>query len=379
MVVNISDSESTVTAPDDRPLISNSSTDTAPTLRAYSSDRQEDVNPGGTKHTSHEDPILEIPISDDPLNIFRRQIVIKITSTSTNTKPTVSKPFEGYSKVSVTINEANLEESVISLIKKYADPKIRTGILVQPLKHMYDVVPIVQNTFKSAAMKLVLVKRQIENISDYLNQQDTIRKYHEAPHTPNENGMIERFHSTLLEHLRILKLVHKNEPTSNLIPYAILAYNSSIHSLTKCRPFDIITGHYDPRDPTDLNLSERLMQQYMQNHKSNMQTIYNIIHDSSFAEREAITLRHNSHREPETDYAPDQTVYINNPMTSRRKVAPRYLADKVVSNQPIHIYTSKKKLPVSKSRLKRLPKSNNLLQTPPDTDAGPSNGSRHKT
>ncbi|CAK1554954.1 unnamed protein product [Leptosia nina] len=115
--------------------------------------------------------------------------------------------------------------------------------------------------------------------------------------------------------------------------------------------------HYDPRDPTDLNLSERLMQQYMQNHKSNMQTIYSIIHDSSFAEREAITLRHNSHREPETDYAPDQTVYINNPMTSRRKVAPRYLADKVVSNQPIHIYTSKKKLPVSKSRPKRLPKS----------------------
>ncbi|CAK1554956.1 unnamed protein product [Leptosia nina] len=167
---------------------------------------------------------------------------------------------------------------------------------------------------------------------------------------------MKKTHNTLLEHIRILKLVHKNEPTSNLIPYAILAYNSSIHSLTKCRPFDIITGHYDPRDPTDLNLSERLMQQYMQNHKSNMQTIYSIIHDSSFAEREAITLRHNSHREPETDYAPDQTVYINNPMTSRRKVAPRYLADKVVSNQPIHIYTSKKKLPVSKSRLKRLPK-----------------------
>lgn len=51
------------------------------------------------------------------------------------------------------------------------------------------------------------------------------------PCVPNENGMVERLHSTLLEHLRLLKLEHRGESVINLMPYAILAYNSSIHSL----------------------------------------------------------------------------------------------------------------------------------------------------
>lgn len=67
-----------------------------------------------------------------------------------------------------------------------------------------------------------------------------------AADDPHENGMIERFHSTLLENLRLLKLQHRNEPAHNLVPYALIEYNSSIHSLTKCRPFDLISGHFTP-------------------------------------------------------------------------------------------------------------------------------------
>lgn len=58
-------------------------------------------------------------------------------------------------------------------------------------------------------------------------------------HSPNDNGNIERFHSTLLEHIRLLKLQHKDEPIINLVPYALIAYNSSIHSFTRCRPYDM--------------------------------------------------------------------------------------------------------------------------------------------
>lgn len=50
-----------------------------------------------------------------------------------------------------------------------------------------------------------------------------INHHRTLAHAPNGIGNIERFHSTLLEHLRILKLRHKDEPIVNLMPYAIIA------------------------------------------------------------------------------------------------------------------------------------------------------------
>jgi transposase InsO family protein len=72
-----------------------------------------------------------------------------------------------------------------------------------------------------------------------------INHHKTLPHCPNDNGNVERFHSTILEHLRLLRIQRKDEPVLNLIPYAIIAYNNSVHSFTKCRPCDIISGHFD--------------------------------------------------------------------------------------------------------------------------------------
>lgn len=575
MIVNISSSssecstDSTLTAPDDRPfisasstdtapsqrpldsssstastqrLINRSSTDTAPTLRHFSSpianqdlathDEQIDAF-SSTVHTSAEHPVLEIPISDDSLNKFKRQLIIKITNASFKNKPKTIIPFETFRRTTVEISENNLEQDIISVVKNHIDPKLRTAILVYPLDKMYSIVPILQRTFKNSSLNLNMVKRELQDITDYLVQQDIISKYHTgktnhrginetylslsqryfwpklkesvtkfinecaicsrakydrlplrpqfqivpppskpfslvhadvltieqekyltvidsfskyaqayripdstapnivkslitfathhgfpltlttdqgteftnqivseflklhkiqhhtvAAHAPNENGMIERFHSTLLEHLRLLKLQHKNEPALNLVPYALIAYNSSTHSLTKCRPFDLISGHYDPRDPTDLNLTERLLQQYMQEHRDRMETVYKIIHDSSFSQREAIMTRRNLDREPEVNYEPNQEIYIKNPAAARQKLAPRYTRDKVLTNLPIHIYTSNKRGPIAKVRLKRSKKTNGtkLLQDPnghddPDqsTNRPPTTSKQHPT
>lgn len=65
-------------------------------------------------------------------------------------------------------------------------------------------------------------------------------------------------------------------------------------------------------------------------------------------------------------------------MASRQKVAPRHTQDTVLADLPIHIYTSKKRGPVAKSRRKRVPKHAQLLQ---DSDATGSDGkpTGHKT
>lgn len=190
-----------------------------------------------------------------------------------------------------------------------------------------------------------------------------------APHTPNENGIVERFHSTILEHLRILKLEKKGESVINMMPYAILGYNSSIHSFTKCKPIDVITGHFDPRDPFDIDLSIHLLQQYVLDHKNKMSEVYKLIHESCSDLRKNLIDNRNKDREPEAEYSPEQQIFVKNPFAARQKLAPRYTQDTVMADLPIHIYTRKKRGPIAKSRLKRVPKSSQLFQdssgTPP--------------
>ncbi|KAG6465364.1 hypothetical protein O3G_MSEX015105 [Manduca sexta] len=452
-----------------------------------------------TAHTSTENPILEIPISDDPLNKFNRQICLVVVG-DIKKRPTVTKPFDTHTKTTIQVSESNLEYDIINAVKEYVNPKVKTGIIINPPLAMYKIIPILQSKFRSSAMNLVLTKKEVENVKEYLRQQEIIKKYHEGKtnhrginecflslshhyywpkmkesiakyinecsicgqakydrhpirqkfaivpppskpfetlhldlftaenekfitlvdafskyaqayhlrdgtalsviqallvfcthhgmpltivtdqgpeftnalfseftrlhgiqhhkilaHTPNDNGIVERFHSTILEHLRILKLEKKNEPAVNLMPYAVLAYNSSIHSFTKCRPIDLITGHFDPRDPIHIDLTEHLLQQYSQDHRKRMTQVYNMINDTSLHHRTELTESRNKDREPEKTYTPDQQVFVRNPVASRQKLAPRYTQDTVLADLPIHIYTKKKRSPVAKSRLKRSP------------------------
>lgn len=468
-----------------------------------------------TAHSDAEGPILEVPITDDPLNKFTHQIVLTIVG-DIKGKPVVTKPFDTHTRTSIQISESNLQEDVIKIIKTYIDPKVKTGLLISPSEAMYSIIPIIQRAFTNSAMKLVVTKVELENVSEYLRQQDIIGKYHDGKtnhrginechlalsrkfywpkmreqiakfinncticgqakydrnpikqrfcivppasrpfelvhidlltiehekfltivdsfskyaqayhlrdstavsvvqallkfsthhgmpitvvsdngpefsnqlvteflklhniqhhkvvsHTPNENGIVERFHSTILEHLRILKIQQRNESVINLMSYALLAYNNTIHSFTRCKPIEIITGHFDPRDPFTADLSSQLLQQYVIDHKNRMSVTYNLIQDASASHRTNLTDSRNKNREAPIEYSPDQQIFVRNPLASRRKLAPRYIQDKVLTDLPIHIYTRKKRGLTAKSRLKRVPKAAILLQDPP-RDSSPS-------
>lgn len=475
-----------------------------------------------TAHTDNENPILEVPITDEPLNKFHRQICFTIVG-DIKRRTTAIKPFDTHTRTFIQVSESTLEQDVVNAIKEYVNPKVKTAIKITPPLGMYSIIPVIQKNFKNSSMNLVLAKTELEDVKEYLRQQEIIKNYHEGKtnhrginesylslsrkyywpkmkeeitkyinectvcgqtkydrnpirpqfnivppatkpleivhmdlftahnekyltfvdvfskygqayhlrdgtaisilqgllqysthhglpltiitdngteftnqmfaeftrlhkinhhrtlaHAPNDNGIIERFHSTLLEHLRILRLRQKDEPIINLMPYAILAYNSSVHSFTKCRPHDIIRGHFDPRDPSDINMSEHLMQQYILTHKDRMKAVYENINESSLENRTNIINNRNRNREPEIEYQPDQQVFVANPVANRNKLAKRYTQDTVLADLPIHIYTSRKKGPIAKSRLKRVPKSAKLLQTTPD-DHSTDTGSRDKT
>lgn len=92
---------------------------------------------------------------------------------------------------------------------------------------------------------------------------------------PQSNGSIERLHSTLIEHLRIIRTKNNGKiDILNQMPYAILGYNNSIHSVTNQKPIDIINGHLNTKDPFDININEKLINNYIQEHRELTQEIY---------------------------------------------------------------------------------------------------------
>lgn len=191
IVVEISDTssehtDSTLTAPDSRPLISQSSTDTAPSIHPL--DSPENSITEKTIHTSVESPILEIPISEDPLNKFNRQIFLVVVKNA-NKRPTTTKPFETHSRTTIQLSQDNLETDVVNAIKEFVKPKVRTGLIIHPQSAMYDIIPIIQDKFKSSAMNLVLTRIELENVKEYLRQQEIIKGYHEGK--TNHRGINE--------------------------------------------------------------------------------------------------------------------------------------------------------------------------------------------
>ncbi|GBP46991.1 hypothetical protein EVAR_32510_1 [Eumeta japonica] len=127
--------------------------------------------------------------------------------------------------------------------------------------------------------------------------------------------MIKKFHFTLLEHLRILRLEQCNEPLTNLIAYAVLGYNSSIGSIGSVRRVG-----------------------------------------TSFKKRDL-----------EKEYTCDQQVFVPNLMASGQILALQNIKDTVLADLPIHMYTKKKRGTVRRSRLKIIPNNAQLLQNPSDS------------
>ncbi|XP_049887860.1 uncharacterized protein LOC126382136 [Pectinophora gossypiella] len=91
----------------------------------------------------------------------------------------MTKPFDTHTSVAVQLSESNLENDVVNAIKEYVNPKVKTAILINPPLAMYSIIPIIQDKFKSSSMNLVLSKVELENVKEYLRQQDIIRHYHD--------------------------------------------------------------------------------------------------------------------------------------------------------------------------------------------------------
>lgn len=110
----------------------------------------------------------------------------------------------------------------------------------------------------------------------------------------SSNSPVERFHSTIIEKLRILKQENPNETPENLMISAVLIYNQSIHSTTGYSPFHLLYGPYE-RLPS-LHLDLTIYEQYNEKRKQELLPFYDTVYQKNRTKAQALLDKANVER-----------------------------------------------------------------------------------
>lgn len=153
------------------------------------------------------------------------------------------------------------------------------------------------------------------------------------------NGMIAIFHSTLIEDIRILRIKDKKNDILNQMPYEILGYNNSIHSVTKRKPVDIINGHLDTKDPLNIDINEKLINNQVKKHRDITEELYRNMNAKLLHEKEKTLDYHKNRKEPLT-YGPNTNAYHKTITLNRNKLNPQKV--KILQNEKIKVKTDDK-------------------------------------
>ena len=131
-------------------------------------------------------------------------------------------------------------------------------------------------------------------------------EYHATtPLNSSSNSPVERFNSTLLEKLRILKDKDKFTPRDQILTTVINNYNSSIHATTKRPPFNILYGpHYDALD--HMFRPSVLVDEYIQRQSDQIRAL-----KDKQPQANTSTFSHT--------YQVGETVYVLSPLTRNQK------------------------------------------------------------
>ncbi len=110
-------------------------------------------------------------------------------------------------------------------------------------KHAAHVAKFLYKTFMNEGFPLLIQsdngKEFINQVLDKLRELLGAKQIKSAPRHPQTNGQIERFNQTLKRRLKVLTNSKATAPWAHLLPAAVRAYNSHIHSAHHRRPVDV--------------------------------------------------------------------------------------------------------------------------------------------
>lgn len=155
-----------------------------------------------------------------------------------------------------------------------------------------------------------------------------------ASQHPESNGLAERFHSTLIEHVRILssRKEFKTADTRSKVNYAVLAYNNSIHSVSKLTPFELLYGHLNLKSLIDLDIEKTLAHDYLAQHKEKVQALYSRVADEIHCQKEKVMEVKNTNRSDPPEIPTE--VFVKT-IQRQSKTKPKYNLEDVKVVDPI--------------------------------------------
>lgn len=283
-----------------------------------------------------------------------------------NLTPTPAKPFEVVHIDTITIQKEQFL-TIIDSFSKYAQ--------IYKL-HSLNSIDIIDNLLKFFSYLGIPKKIICDNGTEFKNNNlkemlamHKIDLHFITPENPCSNGLIERFHSTLLEHLRLLSEQFPDDDLKMKTLYAILAYNNTIHSATGRTPINIISGHLELDDPFDIDCHKILISNYCQNHKEKTKILYQEINRVLQEQKEKVVSRFNKDKDAIT-VEPRQEIY---PKEVRRitktvnKFRPKIAVETVDPNTQT-IETSKRRYHLRNIKRPHRTDTEKLLQVRPDNN-----------
>lgn len=239
---------------------------------------------------------------------------------------TADKPFQQLNIDTFTIEKENF----VTIIDAFT--KLGQAIHITS-KNSIEITKALIEFFKYYGVPKSLT---MDNGTEFKN--DTVRQclelhkidvHYITPNNPSSNGLIERLHSTIIEHIRLLKQTN-NEPIKNLMNYAIIAYNNSIHSATGFTPLELVFGHTNTRCPFEIFYDKTYYQDYVNTHKEKLKHTYERVKENMVTNKEKVQEKKNENCKESSLFSIGQKVFEKD-VSARNKTKNRYTGPYIIS------------------------------------------------
>lgn len=177
-----------------------------------------------------------------------------------------------------------------------------------------------------------------------------------TPNNPNSMGLIERFHSTIIEIYRLAKYEKRCTDAASTMIYSVMAYNHAIHSVTELTPFEVVFGHTDSSSPYGIEIERRYFQKMVKDHAKRTKVLYEYLADKILNTKEKNRMKKGG--EENLDFPEGTSIYAKDINKRKSKDKPRYVKAKVIGKAernilPIQVGERVTKVPIK--NVKRTP------------------------
>lgn len=192
-----------------------------------------------------------------------------------------------------------------------------------------------------------------------------------TPNNPNSMGLIERFHSTIIEIYRLAKYEKKCTDAASVMTYSVMAYNHTIHSATGLTPFEVVFGHTDSNNPYEINFEKTYMQQLVKDHAKRTKFLYQYLAENLKTNKERIQQKRGG--ESNIQIETGKTVYVKGGNKRKSKDKARYEKGKVAGPVDKNIVPLEVSGRVTKAPIKNIKRPSQVVSDRDrDAGAGPS-------